>query len=130
MKYNYIHDEEEFNEVYVHHIAGKLNLTLMEAALQLTEQLGGKVAFWQTKLNDIGINVSYHPDLTIWEINLAFEVYMGLPADSIVNLRKKRKLAKAYINSLTAICKQIDKSRPTKEDLTKLDDLYKKLTYV
>lgn len=41
--------------------------------------------------------------------------------------RKKKTLAKKYLNYLVGICKLIDKSKPFEEDLVKIDEFYVKL---
>jgi hypothetical protein len=51
--------------------------------------------------------VVYHPDLTIWEVNRAFEKYMGLSPEVTNTLRKKKSLAKYYLSALLSIIKLI-----------------------
>lgn len=53
-------------------------MTLMELANKLVGELGGSLSFWQNKILDVASNTSYHPDLSIWEPNRAFEAFMGL----------------------------------------------------
>jgi hypothetical protein len=128
LRYNYTYDEEEiFLEIYVHHIAGVPNLTLMELANRLVEQLGGTLKFWQNKVLDIAASVSYHPELSIWEVNRAYEKFMGLSPEVTNNLRKKKSLGKHYLTALVAITRQIDKSKPFQEDLLKIDECFKRL---
>ena len=56
----------------MHHIAGVLNMTLMELANQLVGDIGGNIKFWQNKIVDLANNTTYHPELSIWEVNRAF----------------------------------------------------------
>lgn len=91
------------------------------------EELGGTLKFWQNKVLDIAVNISFHPDLSLWQINKAYEHYMGLSPEFTQNLRKKQSHAKHYIAALSSISKQIEKSKPTQEDLLKIDQLYKRL---
>jgi hypothetical protein len=52
---------------------------------------------------------------------------MGLPPFDTNNLRKKKGLAKQYINCLVTICKAIEKGKAEEEELLRLDVHYKKL---
>jgi hypothetical protein len=99
----------------------------MELARSLIDTLGGTVSFWQVKICDIAEYTEYHADLKMWEVNRAYEVFMGLPPEYANNLRKKKSLAKHYLLCLSNICKQIDRSKPAQEDLLKIDECYKKL---
>lgn len=70
LRYSYTYDEEDnFLEVYVHYIAGKKNISLMELANRLVEEIGGTNKFWQKKITDIASYVTYHPELSLWEVN-------------------------------------------------------------
>jgi hypothetical protein len=70
LRYSYTYDEEDnFLEVYVHSIAGKKNISLMELANRLVEEIGGTNKFWQKKITDIATYVMYHPELSLWEVN-------------------------------------------------------------
>ena len=61
----------------MHHIADRINMTLMELSTQLAEEIGGDKRFWQNKIVDFASYKTYHPDLSIWEINHAFDQYLG-----------------------------------------------------
>lgn len=76
---------------------------------KLVEELGGTLKFWQNKVLDIAVNISFHPDLSLWQINKAYEHYMGLSPEFTQNLRKKQSHAKHYIAALSSISKQIEK---------------------
>lgn len=70
LRYSYTYDEEDnFLEVYVHSIAGKKNISLMELANRLVDEIGGTNKFWQKKITDIATYVAYHPELSLWEVN-------------------------------------------------------------
>lgn len=56
-------------EVYVHSIAGKKNISVMELANKLVEEIGGSPKFWQKKVTDVAVYVQYHPELAVWEVN-------------------------------------------------------------
>ncbi len=50
-------------------IAGKKNISVMELSNKLVEEVGGTPKFWQSKITDIAQYVTYHPQLSIWEVN-------------------------------------------------------------
>jgi hypothetical protein len=79
------------------------------------------VKFWQNKILDIASSTTYHPELYIWEVNRAFEKYLGLSPEYTAMLRKKRSLAKNYLGCLASICKLIEKSKANQEELLKID---------
>lgn len=62
LKYSYTYDEEEnFLEVYVQSISGRKNISVMELANRLVDEIGGNTKFWQKKITDIATSVQYHP---------------------------------------------------------------------
>jgi hypothetical protein len=63
----------------------------------------------------------------MWEVNSFYERYIGLPPETMNNLRRKKVLAKKYLSYITSICKLIDKSKSFEEDLLKIDEAYIKL---
>ncbi len=75
----------------------------------------------------MAVYTSYHPDLSIWEINRAYQSFMGLSPQYTNNLRKKKVLAKNYLFNLLSICKQIDKSNANQQDLLKIDEYFQRL---
>lgn len=63
----------------------------------------------------------------MWEPNSYYEKFLGLSPEALHYQRKKKNLAKKYLNYLAGICKLIDKSKPFEEDLLKIDEFYVKL---
>ena len=130
---NYINHPEPYDqddyyyEIYAHNIAGVTNMTLMELTNQLQNKYGGQSAFWTNNINDLATNVIYHPKLSIWELYKSFEKYLGISPEFAQYLKKKRGLAKTYIKELIAICKVIEKSGPTQEELAKIDSSFRLL---
>lgn len=113
LRYNYTYEEEEnFVEAYTHLIYGNKNMSCMELARKLTDEIGGNIKFWQTKITDIGIYVFYHPELSLWEINSFYERYMYLAPELQSHLRKKRIIVKRYLGHLSNLCRGIDKCKP------------------
>jgi hypothetical protein len=47
--------------VYVQAIAFKKNISVMELANKLVDEIGGSIKFWQKKITDISAYVQYHP---------------------------------------------------------------------
>lgn len=99
----------------------------MELARRLTDEIGGNIKFWQTKITDIGIYVFYHTELSLWEINSFYERYMYLAPELQSHLRKKKIVAKRYLGHLGSLCKGIDKCKPIEEDLVKIDEVFRKM---
>jgi hypothetical protein len=128
LRYNYTYDEEEnFLEVYVQSIAGRRNTSVMELANRLVEEIGGTTKFWLKKVTDLAVYVTYHPELSVWEVNSFCERFLGLDPEAANHLRKKKALAKKYLGNLSGICKLIERSKPFEEDLVKIDELFLKL---
>lgn len=93
----------------------------MELSNKLVEEVGGTPKFWQSKITDIAQYVTYHPQLSIWEVNSFYQQYLGLAPENMSHLRKKKALAKKYLTCITSICKIIDKAKSFEEDLLKID---------
>ena len=102
-------------------------MSCMELARKLTDEIGGNIKFWQTKITDIGIYVFYHPELSLWEINSFYERYMYLAPELQSHLRKKRIIVKRYLGHLSSLCRGIDKCKPVEQDLIKIDDIFRKM---